>query len=243
MAKKKLQGCRVAVLAADGFEQIEVTSPIKALEKNGAEVEIISLRPGNIKGMNLFSPGKKIHVNRTVFTADPDDYDALHIPGGFINPDFLRQSQRVLDFVREFDQAGKPISVICHGPWVLASAGLVKGRTLTSWPGIKDDVKNAGGIWKDKTVVQDRNWVSSKGPLDLPVFNQAMVSHFAEHARAARPSRVRAHARAHNGSNGSLLPTLGWFAAGAALAAAIYGGSRATASQEQEEESMITPEI
>ncbi|MDB6122576.1 MAG: ThiJ/PfpI family protein [Pedosphaera sp.] len=238
MAQKKLQGLRVAVIAADGFEQVEVTSPISALQKNGAEVEVISLRPGNIKGMNLLWPGKKIHVNRTIFTADPDDYDALHIPGGFINPDFLRQSERILNFVREFDRSGKPISVICHGPWVLVSAGLVKDRTLTSWPGIKDDVKNAGGIWKDQAVVRDGNWVSSKGPQDLPLFNRAMVSHFAEHSKAAHP------VHAHNGGNGSILPTLGWFAAGAAVAAAIYGGTRAASSRRtEEEEPMVTPEI
>jgi protease I len=231
MARKTLNGLRVAMIAADGFEQVEVTSPMKALQKHGAEVEVISLRPGNIKGMNLLWPGKKVHANRTIFTADPENYDALHIPGGFINPDFLRQSERVLDFVREFDRAQKPISVICHGPWVLISAGLVQGRTLTSWPGIKDDVKNAGGNWKDEAVVYDENWVSSRGPQDLLQFNRAMVSHFAEHTGRVHPSR-----------NGGILPTIGWLAAGAAVAAAIYGGTRAAHSEEEEQE-MVTPEI
>jgi protease I len=236
MARKKLHGLRIAVIAADGFEQIEVTSPVKALQKNGAEVEVISLRPGNIKGMNLLFPGKTVHVNRTIFTAHPDDYDALHIPGGFINPDFLRQSERVLDFVRAFDEAKKPISVICHGPWVLVSAGLVQGRTLTSWPSLKDDIKNAGGTWKDRAVVQDDNWVSGQGPQDLLMFNRAMVSHFAEYGRAEHRARA-----------GGILPTLGWLAAGAAVAAAIYGGTRSVQSEEEreerEEESMVTPEI
>ena len=135
MAQQVLQGMRIGVIAADGFEQVELTRPVKALVKHGADVEIISLRPGNIQGMNLLYLGKKVHVDRTIFTARPDDYHGLHIPGGFINPDFLRQSERVLDFVREFDASGKPISVICHGPWVLISAGLVRGRRLASWPG------------------------------------------------------------------------------------------------------------
>jgi protease I len=245
---RKLQGMRVAVIAADGFEQVEVTSPMKALQRHGAITEIISLRPGNIQGMNLLWPGKKVHVDRSIFTADADDYDALLIPGGFINPDFLRQSERVLNFVREFEQAKKPIAVICHGPWVLASAGLVNGRTLTSWPGIKDDVSNAGGIWKDKAVVRDGNWVSSQGPRYLFQFNPAMVSLFAEHHAARHPVPA--------GEGDRLLPTLGWLAAGAALAAAVYGGSRSAAGRRveapegrraarrrREEESLVTPEI
>jgi deglycase len=179
---QELEGVRIAVLAADGFEQVEVTRPVKALEKHGAEVEIVSLRPGSIQGMNLLYPGKKIHVDRTVFTADPNAYHGLHIPGGFINPDFLRQSDDALDFVRAFEAARKPISTICHGPWVLVSAGLVGGRRLTSWPGIKDDVRNAGGTWVDEAVVLDGNWVSSRGPQDLHAFDKAIVEHFAEGA-------------------------------------------------------------
>ncbi|MDB6112730.1 MAG: ThiJ/PfpI family protein [Pedosphaera sp.] len=251
MARGKLQGMRVAVIAADGFEQVEVTSPVSALQRQGAVTEIISLRPGNIKGMNLLWPGKKVHVDRAIFTADADDYDALLIPGGFINPDFLRQSERVLNFVREFEQAKKPIAVICHGPWVLASAGLVKGRTLTSWPGIKDDVSNAGGIWKDKAVVRDDNWVSSQGPLYLLQFNPAMVSLFAEH----RAARLGVPAGGRDGEG--LTPTLGLLAAGAVLAAIIYGrrrsaegreveepaGNRAASRRRPERESMVTPEI
>jgi len=179
MAEQVLDGVRIAVLAADGFEQVEVTRPAKALEKRGAEVEIVSLRPGSIQGMNLLVPGKKIDVDRTVFTADADDYHGLHIPGGFINPDFIRQSDRALDFVREFEAAHKPISTICHGPWVLISARLVEGRRLTSWPGIKDDVLNAGGEWVNEAVVHDENWVSSRGPQDLHAFDKAIVAHFA----------------------------------------------------------------
>jgi protease I len=173
---------RIAVLAADGVEQVEVTRPVKALEKHGAEIEIVSLRPGSIRAMNLLYPGRKIHVDRTVFTADPDAYDGLHIPGGFINPDFVRQSEEALEFVRAFEAEGKPISTICHGPWVLISAGLIRGRRLTSWPGIKDDVRNAGGVWVDAEVVRDRNWVSSRGPQDLHAFDEAIVEHFAQRA-------------------------------------------------------------
>jgi protease I len=184
----ELEGVRIAVLVADGFEQVEVTRPVKALEKHGAEVEIVSLRPGSIQGMNLLYPGKKIHVDRTIFTARPDSYDGLHIPGGFINPDFVRQSEHALDFVREFDATHKPISTICHGPWVLVSAGLVRGRRLASWPGIKDDIRNAGGEWVDEEVVHDGNWVSSRSPLDLHAFDKAIVEHFAEANGRAAPS-------------------------------------------------------
>jgi protease I len=178
MANRILSGVRVAILAADGFEQVELTRPREQLVEHGAEVEIVSLRPGSIRGMNLLAPGKKVKVDRTVFTADPRDYDALLIPGGFVNPDYLRQSDRALEFVRAFDSAGKPIAAICHGPWVLISAGLVRGRRLASWPGIQDDVRNAGGIWEDMAVVKDGNWITSRHPGDLLQLDQAIVEHF-----------------------------------------------------------------
>jgi protease I len=182
MRRKQLQGLRVAALAADGFEQIELTSPLKTLKRHGANVEVVSLRPGSIRGMNLLIPGKQIDVDRRVRDADPAMYDALLLPGGFINPDLLRQSEDVLAFVRAFDAASKPIAVICHGPWVLASAGLVSDRRLTSWPGIKDDLINAGATWKNRAIVRDQNWVSSRGPHDLRAFTKAMVALFAERA-------------------------------------------------------------
>lgn len=178
MASQTLSGVRVAILAADGFEQVELTRPRKQLLEHGAEVEIVSLRPGSIRGMNLLMPGKKVKVDRTVLTADARDYDALLIPGGFINPDFLRQSTRALEFVRAFDRAGKPIAAICHGPWVLISAGLVRGRRVASWRGIRDDVRNAGGIWQDMAVVKDGNWITSRDPHDLLQFDRAIVEHF-----------------------------------------------------------------
>ncbi|MDF1502419.1 type 1 glutamine amidotransferase domain-containing protein [Roseisolibacter sp. H3M3-2] len=179
---QELDGVRIAVLAADGVEQVEVTRPVRALERHGAEIEIVSLRPGSIRAMNLLYPGKKLRVDRTVVTADPERYDGLHIPGGFINPDFVRQSEHALEFVQALEADGKPISTICHGPWVLVSAGLVRGRRLTSWPGIKDDVRNAGGVWVDSEVVRDGNWVSSRGPQDLHAFDKAIVEHFARRA-------------------------------------------------------------
>lgn len=183
-----LTGLRVAVLTADGGEQVEITSPVEALHEHGAEVEIVSLHPGKVRTVNMLYPGKKVRVDRTLRTADADDYDALLLPGGLVGPDTLRQSEAALDFVRAFDLAGKPIAVICHGPWLLVSSGLVVRRSLTSWPGIKDDVRNAGGIWHDEPLVRDRNWVSSRGPQDLRHFNRGMLELFAEH-RATAPDR------------------------------------------------------
>lgn len=191
MARKELQGLRIATLAADGFEQVELTMPMKELHKHGAVVEVISLRPGSIKGMNLLIPGKTVRVDRLVDTANADIYDGLLLPGGFINPDFLRQSDSALNFVRAFDQTNKPIAVICHGPWLLVSAGLVNGRRLTSWPGIKDDIINAGGEWVNEAVVRDRNWLSSRGPQDIFAFNKAIVEFFAERNPVAESALKR----------------------------------------------------
>lgn len=190
-----LTGLRVAVLTADGGEQVEVTSPVDALRAHGAEVEIVSLRPGRLRLVNFLYPGKKVRVDRTLRTADPEDYDALLLPGGLIGPDTLRQSEQALDFVRGFEGAGKPIAVICHGPWLLVSSGLVVRRNVTSWPGIKDDVRNAGGIWHDEPLVRDRNWVSSRGPQDLRHFNRGMLELFAEHVPAAPPRPAYSESR------------------------------------------------
>jgi protease I len=214
---------RIAVLTADGFEQVEVTRPLKALEKHGAEVEIVSLRPGTVQGMQLLAPGEELHVDRTVATADPDEYDALHIPGGFMAPDFLRQNERALEFVRAFDAARKPIATICHGPWVLISAGLVEGRRLTSWPGIRDDVENAGGEWVNEAVVVDDNWLSSRGPQDLRAFDRAIVEHFSG-LEAEGPAGVRAMAETGLGS---------WLVGAAAVAAAglALGRTRRSAAK------------
>jgi protease I len=177
---RRLKGRRIAVLAADGFEKVELTIPVKALRAQGARVDIVSLRRGRIRGVNLHEPASRVRVTRTLTEADPADYDGLLIPGGFINPDLLRQSAAARDFVRAFDADGRPIATLCHGPWLLASAELTRGRTMTSWPGIRDDLVNAGATWVDQEVVQDGNWVSSRGPQDLVPFVRATVELFAE---------------------------------------------------------------
>lgn len=189
MTTKSLKNVRVAAVAADGFEQVELTVPLKALKKAGARVHVVSLHPSAIRGMNHMAQGKKVDVDRTILEVDPDEYDALLLPGGLISPDALRQSAEVLDFVRAFDRAGKPIAVICHGPWLLISAGLVQGRHLTSWPGIQDDVRNAGATWTDSKLVEDRNWISSRSPEDLPVFVDAMLERFASAAPATATAK------------------------------------------------------
>ncbi|MGK3968391.1 type 1 glutamine amidotransferase domain-containing protein [Sorangium sp. So ce118] len=178
--RKRLAGKRIAALVADGFEQIELTVPMKALRAAGAKVDVVSLRHGKIRGMNLHEPGSRVRVDRTLGEADPAEYDGLLVPGGFINPDLLRQSEEAREFVRAFDAARKPIATICHGPWVLASAELVSGRQLASWPGIRDDIVHAGGVWRDEEAVRDGNWLSSRGPQDLPAFVREMLDLFTE---------------------------------------------------------------
>lgn len=211
---KKLKGLRVAVLATDGFEQVELTGPVKKLKREGAQVEIVSLRPGSIRGMNLLVPGKKVDVDATLREVKAADFDALLLPGGFVNPDLLRQHELALEFVRDFERLGRPIAVICHGPWLLASADLVRGRRLTSWPGIRDDLHNAGALWQDEPVVRDGTWVSSRGPQDLLAFKKAMVELFAEYLPARPMTRHPAEPKRR-------WPR--WLAGGLALAALGYG--------------------
>jgi protease I len=191
--RQDLRGRRIAVLAADGVEKLELSVPVKALRAAGADVEVISLRPGRIRGVNLHEPAGRVKVDRTIDEAVPAAYDGLYIPGGFISPDLLRQSAEVRAFVRAFDRARKPIAVMCHGPWLLASAGLAEGRTLTSWPGIRDDLVHAGATWLDDELVRDGNWISSRGPQDLRTFVGAMLEHFVHtgpiRARAPRKAR------------------------------------------------------
>jgi len=188
---QRLDGKRIAALAGDGFELIELLVPRKALEGAGATVEVVSLHAGKIRGMNLTEPSRKVRVDRAVDDADPADYDGLLIPGGFIGPDFVRQSETARAFVRQFDVHGKPIATLCHGPWVLVSAGVVADRRLAAWPGIRDDVVNAGGTWRDEPLVRDANWVSSRGPQDLHAFVPAMVELFARGVQLASPARAK----------------------------------------------------
>jgi protease I len=177
--RRRLTGRTIAVLAADGFEKVELVVPLRALKAAGAKVDVVSLRRGRIRGVNLHMPATRVRVARTIDRADPDDYDGLLLPGGFINPDLLRQSAAAREFVRAFAARGKPIATLCHGPWVLASAGLLEGRTLTSWPGIRDDLVNAGATWLDEELVRDGNLTTSRGPQDLTAFVRGTLDAFA----------------------------------------------------------------
>jgi protease I len=190
---KMLSGRRIAVLAADGFEKVELSIPAMALRMAGAEVDIVSLRHGRIRGVNLHEPASRVTVTKTISEANPEDYDGLFIPGGFISPDLLRQSADAREFVRLFDAAQKPIATICHGPWVMASAGLLQGRTMTSWPGIRDDMVHAGAVWLDEASVRDGNLVSGRGPQDLVPFIRSIKELFADGApvtRSETPART-----------------------------------------------------
>jgi protease I len=182
----ELDGRRVAVLATDGFEQIELTEPVAALQRAGAQVEIVAPKEGQIQGWNHHERGDTVPVDRVLDQADPDDYDALVLPGGVISPDALRLVPEAIDFVRAFVQSGKPISAICHGPWTLIDAGGVAGRRMTSWPSLRADLTNAGAEWVDEAVVIDRGLVTSRKPDDLPDFCNKMIEEIAEGRHAAR---------------------------------------------------------
>jgi protease I len=180
MPEKKLTHMRVAILASDGFEQAELEKPRKALEETGAKTLVIAPRSGKIQGFEHDEKGDKVSVDMTLDKANPDEFDAVLLPGGVLNADFLRVEKKAQEFIRSIEQAKKPIAVICHAPWLLVSTGLVKGRTMTSYHTIQDDIRNAGGNWKDEEVVRDRNWVSSRQPTDIPAFNREMISLFSE---------------------------------------------------------------
>jgi protease I len=173
-----LSGCRVAVLATDGFEESELIEPVKALRDVGAHVTIVSLNPGEIQGVRHQDKGQKVNVDRVISDITSDDFDAVQLPGGALNADAMRASPDVLAFLKSMQDLGKPIAAICHAPWELISAGLVRGRTLTSYHTIRDDIANAGGNWFDMEVVEDKNWVTSRQPSDLPAFNEAMIRLF-----------------------------------------------------------------
>ena len=173
-----LTGRRVAILAADMFERVELEEPRKALEDAGANVEVVSIEGGEIRGFEHFDPAGTVKVDRTVEETSADDYDALLVPGGVGNPDQLRGDENAVAFVRAFHDAGKPMAVICHGPWVLIESGVVRGKRVTSWPTLQTDIRNAGGEWLDREVVVDGNLVTSRKPDDIPAFNREMLRIF-----------------------------------------------------------------
>ena len=186
-AEKRLQGLRVAILATNGFEEAELMEPKKALEEMGAHVEIVAPKGGSIYGMKHHDKAGQIKVDSTLSSVKSDDFDAVMLPGGALNADALRFGKEAQRFVQEMDRSGKPIAFICHAPWLLVSSGLTRGRTLTSYHTIQDDIRNSGGNWVDREVVRDRNWVSSRKPDDIPAFNKEMLSLFGER-------KTRAHA-------------------------------------------------
>lgn len=177
---EKLSSKKVAVLATDGFEQSELEQPVQALKEAGAQVDIVSLKSGSIKGWDQDNWGKEIPVDRTIDNVKATDYDALVLPGGVMNPDKLRVDQGAVDFVKAFMDAGKPVAAICHGPWTLVEAGVLQGRTVTSWPSLKTDIQNAGGNWVDEEVVTDNGLVTSRKPADLPAFCRKMIEEIGE---------------------------------------------------------------
>ena len=183
----ELQGKKVAFLLTDGVEQIEYTEPRKAVEQAGGTAHLISLESGEIQGFNHLDKGDTFEADLAVRDADAEDYDGLVLPGGVATPDFLRTNPEAVAFTRAFFEAGKPVGAICHGPWTLVEAGVVKGRTLTSWPSLRTDIQNAGGTWVDEQVHVDRGLVTSRKPDDLPAFCAKVVEEFAEgrHERAA----------------------------------------------------------
>lgn len=181
-----LKGLRVAVLLTDGVEESELVKPKEALENAGAQVTVISPKGGEIQAFQHHDKSKKYKADKSLDQADPEQFDALLLPGGALNADALRVEPNAQQFARAIDKAGKPIAVICHGPWLLASARLTRGRKMTSFHTIPDDLRNAGAEWQDAEVVVDRNWVSSRKPDDIPAFNREMLKLFAQAAAQRR---------------------------------------------------------
>lgn len=185
MPDKTLEGIRVAILATDGVEDAELREPRKALEQAGAQTTLFAPKAGQIYSFNHHDKAAKYDVDKTLEEANASQFDAVFLPGGALNADTLRVQPRAQQFVREMDHDGKPVAAICHAPWLLISADLVRGRRMTSYHTIQDDVRNAGAKWQDEEVVRDRNWVTSRQPSDIPAFNRAMIELFDENRRAA----------------------------------------------------------
>lgn len=190
MTDKVLDGMRVAILVTDHFEQAEMTEPRKALKAAGAETLLVAPHSGKVRGVNHTEMADTFPVDLSLDKADASRFDAVLLPGGALNADALRIEKKAQQIVKEIDSAGKPIAVICHGPWLLVSACLLKGRKLTSYHTIRDDLINGGAEWEDKEVVRDRNWVSSRSPKDIPAFNREMISLFSAHWKKAGKRRA-----------------------------------------------------
>jgi protease I len=223
---QELVGKRIAVLAADGFEKVELAAPVAALKQAGAVVEIVALHSGRIRGMHVHQPADLILVDKTVNDARAEDYDGLLVPGGYISPDLLRQSAQARDFVRHVNALGKPIALMSHAPTVLTSAGLVKERTLTSWPGVRDDMVNAGATWLNEEVVRDANWLSSRGPQDMSAFIRDLIPLFAgepESSSTLRQTQSDPQTEQPSEMPGQPLRWLGTPSMGAMLSLALLG--------------------
>ena len=186
-----LNGRNIAILAAEGFELAELVEPRKALDAQGAQTRVVSPAKGTVQGWKHFEKADRVAVDVALDEADARDFDALLLPGGVANPDQLRINPKAVRFVRAFFEAGKPVAVICHGPWTLIEADVVRGRTITSWPSLKTDLRNAGANWVDEEVVVDRGLVSSRKPDDIPAFNRRMIEAFGQagHSGQARAAR------------------------------------------------------
>jgi protease I len=192
MADRQLAGKKVAILAADMFERVELEEPRKALEDAGATTEVVSIHDGEIQGFDHFEPANTVKVDRTVEEVSVGDYDALLVPGGVGNPDQLRGDENAVAFVRAFAESKKPMALICHAPWVLVEAGVVRGKKVTSWPTLQTDIRNAGGEWVDQEVVVTEGIVTSRKPDDIPAFSKKMIEEFAEGPHAQRTIEAEA---------------------------------------------------
>ena len=186
MASALLSGKKIAILVANGFEEVEMTQPRDALEESGASTELISPEKDRVRAVLHDQPGEEFDVEIPLDQANPDDYDALLLPGGVANPDKLRMNEEAVQFVRAFVDSGKPIAAICHGPWTLIDAGGVRGRNMTSWPSLQTDLRNAGAKWTDEEVVVDQGLVTSRKPADIPAFNRKMIEEFHEGPQSMR---------------------------------------------------------
>lgn len=198
MAANNLNGKRVAILATDGVEQVELTEPRKALDQAGAKTVVVSPKSGKIKGWQHDHWGDEIPVDQSLESANAETFDALLLPGGVMNPDHLRQNKQAVQFVKRFFEAGKPVAAICHGPWLLVEADVVRGRTVTSWPSLQTDLRNAGADWVDREVATDEGLVTSRKPDDIPAFSKKMIEEFAEgmHEGQRDAARASAHSEA-----------------------------------------------